>query len=880
VKMNTVLYSDIEQLIKLFTDKPAIPYVFDPYNRLIHNKGEEHLAAEGKHILVNLGGKIIEHKGVPLDSFDLILDFGKAEMTNDFECHSFHYISQNEGHMRWLFQGSKLKSVLAFYNASGKRGQFISRAIKLLSAFKLSSLITNGSVNIYSKGQNKLGREMAESWTECSIFMGTPGMQRSILVALIRSNTISRFLKIPTNQASTQLIQYEKESIVYVTSLESPYLKLPCLYPAKNSDTLCIENLQHSSSLRSASFTLIHASFIADCFNTHAIKKPLNQCEFWGQSKTAFDSKRFSTNTQISELAALGKKMIWLMDDQQEVWTHWAHGDFTPWNMFVQEDKISLYDWELFRIEAPALFDLFHFQYQKGILMDHVSVQKIQEQLECVFQENVLQELVFEKEVDLSFYHRLYLLSAISYFLQVFDQQELILQNQWQIDAWMAALSREYHLLKSEGNCRKYFILGLNEALDQVPHAYLKFDFNSLTDLPDSSDLDIAIEKDGLERIVEFCKTNPMVKRLNRRTKSFMSIVEIHLNDGSFLSLDLIHNLKRKETTMISISELLKRSRHSKKGVMVPALKHDLAYAYAFYTLNNSTIPLRYYQHFSSVRNEAKQKAVAYLNSVFGTSFRSVEELFTDGKEGKAVLEKTLKSASFLKRFKGKAHYFIDTVKDLIYNHGYTVTFSGVDGAGKSTIIEIVKENIETKYRKEVVLLRHRPGILPILSAIKHGKAKAEKIASDTLPRKGKNRSAISSILRFSYYYLDYLLGQIYVYFRYIARGKIVLYDRYYFDFINDAKRSNIQVNRKVATALYRFVMKPKLNIFLYAEAATILARKQELGAVDIKEMTKNYKSLFTALKLNSKKSRYTCIENNKLDNTIAAVLKEVAIVA
>ncbi|MFT4667131.1 MAG: hypothetical protein ACI9XB_004099, partial [Gammaproteobacteria bacterium] len=33
--MNTVLYSDIEQLIKLFTDKPAIPYVFDPYNRLI-----------------------------------------------------------------------------------------------------------------------------------------------------------------------------------------------------------------------------------------------------------------------------------------------------------------------------------------------------------------------------------------------------------------------------------------------------------------------------------------------------------------------------------------------------------------------------------------------------------------------------------------------------------------------------------------------------------------------------------------------------------------------------------------------------------------------------------------------------------------------------
>lgn len=880
MKRNTVLYSDIEQLIKLFAEEAAIPYVFDPYNRLRHNEGEEYRTTEGNQILVNLGGEIIECKGVSLDSFDLILDFGKAEMTDDFDCQSFHYINQNEGHMRWLFQGSNLKSVLAFYNASGKRGQFISRAIKLLSAFKLGRLITNGSVNIYSKGQNKLDQEIPESFTEYSIFMGTPGLQRSVLIALMQSNRISRFLKIPTNQASTQLIHHEKESIVYATSLDSPYLKLPCLYPTKNGDTLCIENLQHSTSIRTASFTLIHASFIADSFNTHAVKKPLNQCEFLNQMKTAFDSKRFSANPQISELAALGKEIIGLMDGQQEVWTHWAHGDFTPWNMLIQNEKISLYDWELFRSEAPALFDLFHFQYQKGILMDQLSVQKIQEQLDGVFQENVLQQLVFEKEVDLSFYHRLYLLTSISYFIQVFDQQKLNLQNQWQIDAWSAALSREYHLLKSEGNCRKYFILDLNEALDHVAHAYLKFDFNSLTDLPDSSDLDIAIEKDGLERIVDFCEANPMVKRLNRRTKSFMSIIEIHLNDGSFLSLDLIHNFKRKDTTMISISELLKNSRHSKKGVMVPALKHDLAYAYAFYTLNNSTIPVRYYHHFSSGNNEAKQKAVAYLNSVFGTSFRSLEKLFTDGKEGKAVLEKTLKSASFLEGFKGKAHYFMDTVKDLIYNHGYTVTFSGVDGVGKSTIIEIVKKNIEKKYRKDVVLLRHRPGILPILSAIKHGKAKAEKIAGDTRPREGKNRSTLSSILRFSYYYLDYLLGQVYVYFRYIARGKIVLYDRYYFDFINDAKRSNILLNRKVATALYRFVMKPKLNIFLYAEAATILARKQELDAADIKEMTKNYKSLFTALKLNSKKSRYTCIENDKLDNTIAAVLKEVAIVA
>lgn len=55
------------------------------------------------------------------------------------------------------------------------------------------------------------------------------------------------------------------------------------------------------------------------------------------------------------------------------------------------------------------------------------------------------------------------------------------------------------------------------------------------------------------------------------------------------------------------------------------------------------------------------------------------------------------------------------------------ITFSGVDGAGKTTILTKVKELIEDKYKKEVVVLRHRPSILPILSAIKHGKKKLKR---------------------------------------------------------------------------------------------------------------------------------------------------------
>jgi thymidylate kinase len=877
MKKNSIRYSDIEQLIKLFIEKPVVPYFFDPYNKLKYKKGEETLTNGENQILVNLGGKLIEYKGMPLETFDLILDFGKAEVTREFNYKSLNYINQPKGHMRWLYQGANLKSVLSFYNASGRRGKLIAKAIRLCSQLGLQKLVTSGSIKIYSKKSIKLDNSIANLCTDYSIFMGTPGLQRSILVALIVKNEVTQFLKIPTNKASAQLIKHEKEAILSLRSISTPLLKVPDFFLTKNSDTLLMENLQKNNSIRTDEFKTIHAQFIADNFTKNIKKTKLMNCEFWFKTKTSFELSRFYANPQLSKLGQLGRKVIKLIDERIDICTHWAHGDFTPWNMVITDNKIALYDWELFKDQAPALFDLFHFHYQKGILMDYSSLDTIQMQLDSTFQITVLRHLILETELDIQLYNRLYLLSTISYFIEVFEQQEISSQNQWQINTWSGALNKEFHLLRTGKDCRQHFMLDLNNALEKIPHAYLKFDYNNLIEVPETSDLDIAIDKTGVQEVIDFCEKSPLVRRLNFRKKSFMSIFEIHLINDGFLSVDLIHQFKRKDKTMLSIKELLTGRRNSKKGVVVPNLKHDLAYTYAFYTLNDSAIPIRYHKHFSK---DKIQEAINYLNTTFGTTFISLEKVFTEGKEGKKALKATLQSTANSEKLKGKLNYIKDTINDIIYNRGFMVTFSGVDGAGKSTIIGIVKKTIEKKYRKEVVVLRHRPGILPILSAIKHGKVKAEKIAGKVLPRKGKNKSYISSALRFAYYYLDYLIGQVYVYVKYILRGKIVVYDRYYFDFINDAKRTNIKVNKKVATALYCFVMKPKLNIFLYATVETILTRKQELNAADIYEMNKSYTSLFDALKLNSKKSRYTCIENNKLDNTVAAVLKEVAIVA
>ena len=199
------------------------------------------------------------------------------------------------------------------------------------------------------------------------------------------------------------------------------------------------------------------------------------------------------------------------------------------------------------------------------------------------------------------------------------------------------------------------------------------------------------------------------------------------------------------------------------------------------------------------------------------------------------------------------------------------ITFSGVDGAGKTTILREFTKILEVKYKRQVKELRHRPSILPILSAIKHGKTLASEKTLEVLPRSGINKSKTSSLIRFTYYLIDYVLGQWFVYFKYTRKNILVIYDRYYFDFIVDARRTNIDLNSKFIKWFYRFVFKPDINVFLYASPEVILSRKQEMDRDSIEKLTKDYKILFEGYKQRDNEV-YMCIENIDMLKTLNSI--------
>lgn len=382
-----------------------------------------------------------------------------------------------------------------------------------------------------------------------------------------------------------------------------------------------------------------------------------------------------------------------------------------------------------------------------------------------------------------------------------------------------------------------------------------------LEQIAPGSDLDIAIDLEDYNGVVLNLISDPFVRHYVIRKRSFMDFVELYFQDNTFLEIDFIWKFKYKNLTIMPMQEVLNSTYKDPLNVQRVAPEHDAEFTMLFYQLNRSPIPKKY--------KSVVSQNLTYLADKYPSSLQNGLDVTPATRQSIiGVLNSRLENKGFewLRNLK-------DYVKDCVESYRNfgtpSLTFSGVDGAGKTTIIDAIERLLTEKYRKKVVRVRHRPSLIPILSAFVFGKKKAEQKAANTLPRQGNNNSVLSSLFRFSYYYLDYLLGGAYLYLRHTLQGQVILYDRYYFDFILDAKRSNINLPSKLIKALYSPIKKHGINLFLYAKPEVILSRKQELSAEVILKLTTDYKALFTDLQKKHPQQAYIPLENIELDESL-----------
>lgn len=770
-----------------------------------------------------------------------------------------YYLNNPDGTVRWFWpEKSEYPHFLKFYNIQGWKSKLFAFTALLIFKLRIQKLFFGRLTLLVQKNTSETTLTENSEW---AVFTGTPGPNRKA-IAYFDNPKASFFMKIALGGNALSLLQNEWTTLTFLKQITSIPFSFPQLLGQGNYH-LTLSDISLNAK-RTSQFTIGHEQALLKLRDETQNKILLSSLPVWSETKDQLNKIKAKADSRIPK--GLVRKLdliIARIHSEVIVETCFSHGDFTPWNMYTGENgSLQIYDWELSRGAIPFGFDAFHFVIQNGILVQHQSWTEIQQQVEnTLFTSSLFKDSSPEQR---KMYLELYLVINTVYYLCVYqEQEEWHTQVYWLINTWSEALSS---ILAHSKSNRELMIMDAVDFLSAKRYALLKYEQELPEMMSEFSDMDFCIQKPDYTRLSHFLSKHILVLERKAIRKTYMASEQLLLADGSVLNLDFIWQLKRKSSVMMNVGGVLKKASLHPSGVKVADPLDNARYIGLFYALNGAPVPEKYrgYQQY------------------IGCSDKSLDVMLTDYYNQSGGNQPIIDHLKHLKVNKGfrsllnKVNYFSDVVSELISYSGMVITFSGVDGAGKSTVIENLKIRIEKQLRKRVVVIRHRPSLLPILSAWTKGKVAAEQEAAMKLPRQGKNKNRVSSFLRFAYYYFDYVFGQWYISLKYVSRGYVVLYDRYYFDFINDSLRSNIHLPPVITRLGYALISEPHYNFFLYADPEMILSRKKELDKSTIEELTQKYLTLFRNLNNKRRTQRYIPLENIDLTATLQLIMKKI----
>lgn len=210
------------------------------------------------------------------------------------------------------------------------------------------------------------------------------------------------------------------------------------------------------------------------------------------------------------------------------------------------------------------------------------------------------------------------------------------------------------------------------------------------------------------------------------------------------------------------------------------------------------------------------------------------------------------------------AEFLWQKVSRIIFNYKkYAKTFAVMapDGTGKTTFLEALLKELNFYYVNDendnrFHVYHFRPSILPNLGAVGEKTGVMKQDTDFTNPHRSKPANPFSSLIRISYYTLDYIIGWQKCVRNDVHYDRYSVFDRYSYDFIVDPRRTKLNLPESIRAFFVKLTPQPGIVFVLNAKPETVYARKQELPLEEIERQSEMYKKV-----AESNKKRFVVID-------------------
>ena len=451
-----VFLSDICLLQKIYLEqKLETCLIYDPENRLDvdvnqpfqHYEKEQPIDSTAILVLLHPIGEI--PKDVTVFDFTNTL---KNQKTNDL-----YFINNPDGTIRWVFpKHLKQPDFLHLYNASSLKAKLFKSGVKQAFKFGLKKTIASGELTVCVAHKAKKIRD--KDILDCAVFTGTKGENRKAIATLCEEGLCKEFAKIAITPESEKLIFIESQQLGYLSKFKFKNLHLPTVNLKDN--VLMVGNVKPTKEIEQQELSSIHLKALAEMYAVNVTAKPLNRLQIYHDIEEWINnimSRDVVNDIDATKCKRLAQQLLYLlkgMEVDEMIPVAFAHGDFTPWNMYLAENSLHLFDWELSQKEMPLLMDSFHYIFQKHILIQRAPLKDIKSQIAQL--ELKAKDMIVQYNISFDLHYKLYLLYTISYYIPKYMvQRNLHQQAHWLMDTWEQAIEdclSEQNVMMVSGN--------------------------------------------------------------------------------------------------------------------------------------------------------------------------------------------------------------------------------------------------------------------------------------------------------------------------------------------------------------------------------------------------------------------------------------------
>lgn len=272
---------------------------------------------------------------------------------------------------QWLMPQHCLSMAMQLYQPSGRKGKWLKRLLPYLHWLPFVRQTIKAEVvhlSLTTPFERVLQRLFGHEPLDIAIFCGTPSIHQKATLQVSRGQRILGYCKVSDKAEVITLFEQEADTLRYLH--EKGVTNVPqCLYCdsigegiglfIQSTDKTLEATTTHHWSLRESNFLRI--------LHEHTMQSLL-----YDSTDFAADMRYLANHLHTLPEAyhkALHQALNHVTPSPANTMVDFSfyHGDFTPWNSYIVQERLYLFDLEYAKRTYPRYLDFWHFYTQTAI---------------------------------------------------------------------------------------------------------------------------------------------------------------------------------------------------------------------------------------------------------------------------------------------------------------------------------------------------------------------------------------------------------------------------------------------------------------------------------------------------------------------------------